>query len=692
MPHGKIKTIVRDISWLSFNERVLQEAKDPSVPLHERIRFLGIFSNNLDEFFRIRVATLKRMTEVGKATRVHPEQNPGKILDQIQRVVIEQQYEFSRVWKGVTAELKKEKIFIRTERQLNGEQKKFVTNYFNEEVRSNIIPLMIESIQHLHNLLRDKSIYLAVVLSKNDGSIPQKYALIEIPSDSLPRFTLLPSPQDQKNVILLEDVIRFCLPNLFSYFRYDRFEAHVIKVTRDAELDIDNDLSTNIIQQLEKGLKDRKKGKPVRFIYDRQIDPNLLGYLVKRLSLSKKDNLIPGDRIHNFKDFMDFPEQVFGHKVRQRKNFIHPLLSDRQSIMEVIQQEDVLLNFPYHSFDSIIDLLREAAMDPQVTTIKITAYRLAKNSKIVNALVNAVRNGKQVTVVLELRARFDEEANISWKARLEEEGVRVFMGVPGMKVHSKICVIKKRANNKSFQLGFVSTGNLNERTARYYCDTCLLTANGSIIADINRVFAYLEDPSHDPFFLQACKTMPVCPLNMRKHFAKLIDHEIRNARNKKPAGIIIKLNSLSDIKLILKLYDAAKAGVDIKMIVRGICCADTENKKWKKNIHAVSIIDEYLEHARVFVFHNGGKEKVYVSSADWMLRNLDHRVETAVPILNKKTRKELMDMLAIQLRDNRKARILDNDQLNRYINIPGKKVRSQIEIYNYLKQLKYRKN
>lgn len=692
MPRPKTRTIVRDISWLSFNARVLQEAKDPTVPLHERIRFLGIFSNNLDEFFRIRVATLKRMTTVGKAARMQLEQNPGKILDRIQRIVIEHQFEFSRIWKGVAAELKKSKIFIRTEKQLNAQQRKFVTTYFDEEVRSNIIPLMIESIQHLQNLLRDKSIYLAVVLSKKDGTAPRKYALIEIPTADLPRFILLPSAGEEKNVILLEDVIRYSLPNLFAYFRYDRFDAHVIKVTRDAELDIDNDITTDIIQQIEKGLKDRKKGKPVRFVYDREIDPYLLDYLIKRLNLTKKDNLIPGDRIHNFKDFMDFPEQVFGFRTRQRKNFIHPLLAGVPSIMQVIRRQDVLLNFPYHSFDSMIDLLREAAVDPHVTSIKITAYRLAKNSKIVNALVNAVRNGKEVTVVLELRARFDEEANISWKERLEEEGVKVFMGVPGMKVHSKICVIRKRVNKKTVQYGFVSTGNLNERTARYYCDHCLLTSNRSIIADINRMFMYLEDPVHDPFFLQACKSLAISPLNMRKHFIKLIDHEIRNAKNKKKAGILVKLNSLSDTHLIMKLYEAAKAGVEIKMIVRGICCAHTQSKKWKKDIHAVSIIDEYLEHARVLVFHNSGKEKVYLSSADWMLRNLDHRVETAVPLLNRKIRTEVLRILDIQLHDNRKARILDNEQSNTYFRSPGRKVRSQIEIYNYLKQIKYPAN
>lgn len=688
MPASKKKMITRDISWLSFNARVLQEANDSSVPLYERIRFLGIFSNNLDEFFRVRVATLKRMVELGRAARVHLEENPEQILEEIQSIVIQQQREFDRIWQDITAELKKENIFLLTEKQLSKEQQKFVLNYFNEEVRSNIIPLMIESIQQAP-YLRDKSIYLAVVLSKKDNSVRQKFALIEVPTSILPRFIILPPKRNEKCIILLEDIIRFCLPNLFSYFGYDRFCAHIIKVTRDAELDIDNDISTNLIQQIEKGIKDRRKGKPVRFIYDKEIDPHLLEYLIRRLNLSKKDNLIPGGRIHNFKDFMDFPESVFANKKARRKSFVHPLLANAPSILHVLHRRDVLLNFPYHAFDSMIDLLREAAIDPNVTTIKITAYRLARNSKIVNALINAVRNGKQVTVVIELRARFDEEANLQWKARLEEEGVKVYLGVPGMKVHAKICVIKKRVNNKTLQYGFVSTGNLNERTALYYGDHCLLTTNRNIIADINRIFQYLQSPKLDRKYLHACKTLPVSPVNMRKTFIKLIDREIKNVKSKKAAGMILKMNSLSDEILINKLYEAAKVGVSIKLIVRGICCAYTSNKKWKKNIDAISIVDEYLEHARVFVFHNGGNPKVYISSNDWMVRNLDHRVEAAAPVMDPAIRQELIDLLNIQLSENVKARILDNEQQNVYRRTRGRKIRSQIEIYNYLYQKKY---
>lgn len=692
LPLAKKKMIARDVSWLSFNARVLQEAADLGVPLHERIRFLGIFSNNLDEFFRVRVATLKRMLPFGKTTRMHLEENPDRILDDIQQIVIDQQREFDRIWKGIEEELRAEKIFIRTEKQLNKEQQKFVLSYFDEEVRTNIIPLMIESIQHFP-YLRDKSIYLAVVLARQDNSVRQKFALIEIPASVLPRFTILPSREGERDIILLEDVIRFSLPIIFSYFGYDKFSSHIIKVTRDAELDIDNDISTSLIHQLEKGIKDRRKGKPVRFVYDKDIDPLLLEYLMRRLGLSKKDNLIPGARIHNFKDFMEFPNSVFSNRqVQRRKNFIHPLFLNAPSVMHVIQQQDVMLHFPYHSFDTIIDLLREAAIDPNVTGIKITAYRLARNSKIMNALVNAVRNGKQVTVVLELRARFNEADNLEWKTRLEDEGVKVLIGIPNMKVHAKLCVIKKKIGTKVVQCGFVSTGNLNEKTGRVYGDHCLLTANRNIIADINRIFNHLESPRHDIKYLEACKTLAISPYNMRAFFIRMIDREIKYARHGKPAGMILKMNSLSDPEMIAKLYEAAKAGVDVKMVIRGICCALTENKKWKKDMKAISIVDEYLEHARIFIFTNGGQQRAFIASCDWMLRNLDHRVEAAAPILDPGIRQELIDIMNIQLNGNIKARILDNEQKNAYKRDgSGKKIRAQIEIYRYLHEKQYPK-
>jgi polyphosphate kinase len=683
MAHDKRKTIARDISWLSFNARVLQEAADSTVPLRERIRFLGIFSNNMDEFFRVRVATLKRMIQFGHKANMHMENNPQQIIDEIQMTVLNQQGEFYRIWEEVLQLLNEQKIFLRNEKELNTEQQNFVRNYFEEDVSSDVIPLMIENIPEFP-ALRDKSIYLAVVMWKKESALKKKYALIEIPSRTLGRFTILPSKPEENHIILLEDVIRFNLPDIFSYFGYDQYQSHIFKVTRDAEIDIDEDVSTNIIQKIEKGIKNRRKGKPVRFVYDREMDPGLLEYLIRRLNLSKRDNLIPGGRIHNFRHFMDFPEQVFKEKRHRKKPFDHPLLTVRR-VTDVILERDVMLHFPYHSFLPLIDLIREAAFDPDVTTIKITCYRLAPASKIINALINAVRNGKEVVVMLELRARFEEEANIEWKNRLEEEGAKVLIEIPNMKVHSKICVIRKKTkDNNSILYGFVSTGNLNEKTAKLYGDHCMLTSNQKIMTDVNRMFNYLEQPKSGINFLKDCKVIIPSPSILKKEMLKLIDEEINQARKKKPAAITLKMNSLSDEDMIQKLYEAALAGVQLKLIIRGIFCMRSEHKKFEKPIRAISIVDEYLEHARVWVFHNRGKEKVYISSADWMLRNLEHRVEATCPIWNEELKQELKDILNIQLQDNIKARWLDNELSNEYVHTTKKKIRSQVETYNYL--------
>ena len=683
-------TIVRDISWLAFNARVLQEAKDTSNHIYDRLRFLGIFSNNLDEFFRVRVATLSKMVTVGKAAKVHLEANPDKILKKIQRIVISQQAEFDKTYNEIIKELEKDGIRIRNEKQLTAVQKRFITTFFDEKIRTDIVPLMIETIPQIP-LLRDKSIYMACVLGDSNNPMARRYTLIEIPTRVLPRFVILPINGKTTDIILLEDIIRFSLPHLFAPFGFDRFMGFIIKVTRDAELEIDNDIHTNLIDEIEKGLKNRKKGRATRFVYDRSIDPHLLDYLIKRLNLSRKDNLIPGGRIHNFKDFMNFPAGVFDDLVQRPKPFIHPLLRQPCRIMDVIDKQDVMLHLPYHSFDSIIDLLREAAIDPYVQSVKIACYRLASDSKVINALINAVRNGKRVTVIMELRARFDEEANLMWSNRLEDEGVRVIFGLPDMKVHAKVCIIKKRVFNKTRQYGFVSTGNLNEGTARYYGDHMLLTTDRNILADINRIFAFMESTSAKLESLKACKTLPVAPVTMRKHFISLINKQIRTAKKKKPSSIVLKMNSIVDAEFINKLYEAAKAGVNVKLIIRGICCAYTEQKAFHNNLSAISIIDQYLEHSRVFYFDDNGKRSVYISSADWMVRNLDHRIEAACPIFDESIQQELIDILNIQLAENVKGRILDNEQSNEYVQRkPGEaQVRSQLAIYKYLHNKKY---
>jgi polyphosphate kinase len=682
MANSRRKTIPRDISWLSFNARVLQEAADPSVPLRERIRFLGIFSNNLDEFFRVRVATLKRMIQVGTKAKMHLEANPESILEEIQMMVLNQQSEFNRIWNGILSELQEEKIFLVTEKDLNPEQQEFVQQYYEEEVSPNIIPLMIESIQEL-NFLRDKSIYLGVVMWKKESALKRMYSIIEIPTRVMSRFVILPSPDNEHHIILLEDVIRFNLPEIFSYFGYDQYQSGVFKLTRDAEIDIDNDISTNLIQKIEKGIKNRRKGKPVRFIYDKEMDPGLLEYLIRKFNLSKRDNIIPGGRIHNFRHFMDFPKQIFNGESKRRKPFDHPLLLENR-VTDVVMKRDVMLHFPYHSFNPVIDLLREAAIDPDVASIKITTYRLAKQSKVINALINAVRNGKQVMVMLEVRARFDEEANLAWKVRLEDEGVKVLIGIPNMKVHAKVCVIRKRVQDRIVQYGFVSTGNLNEDTARIYADHCLLTSNKNIMADVNRLFNYLEHYKTGTHFLKACNTIIPSPIFIRKEIIKLIRTEIKNVQKKGKGIITAKMNSLSDEELINELYEAARAGVEINLVIRGIFCMFSQDDKFLIPVKAISIVDEYLEHARVWIFHNGGKEKVYISSADWMVRNLDHRVEASCPIFDERIKKELKDILNIQLHDNVKARWLDNDLSNEYVRTQGEPIRSQVETFNYL--------
>ncbi|KYH05547.1 MULTISPECIES: polyphosphate kinase 1 [Chryseobacterium] len=677
----------RDITWLAFNERVLQEAMDEKVPLHLRIRFLGIFSNNLDEFFRVRVAGLKRAMDFKEKVIAESfYQPPSKILQRINEVVMRQQLNFDKTWKKIQTEMADHKVFIKNAKNLTANQKEFVRQYFDEVVESNVIPILLHENTPMP-YLRDKSLYLGVAMRKKDWQYSSNYAIIEIPSRFVGRFVLLPTEDpEEKNVMLLEDVITFNLPHIFSYFGYDEFAANAFKVTKDAELDLDNDIRTNFAEKIEKGLKNRRKGKPTRFVFDKDMDKALLELLIRKLNLTKKDSIIPGGKIHNFKHFMDFPD-VFEKYERpvERTSFTHQAFEHGGRVTDVILKEDVLLTFPYHKYNPVIDLLREAAMDPDVKSIQITAYRLASSSKIINALIYAARNGKEVTVMLELQARFDEESNLEWKDMLEPEGITVLVGIPNKKVHAKLCVIKKRAHNKTIQYGFVSTGNFNEKTARIYGDHLLLTADRGIMADINKVFNVLKKPKDDFIpILKTCKNLLVCPQFMREKIVHHIDKEIEEAKAGRKAEIIVKVNSMSDRALIEKIYEAAKAGVVTRMIVRGIYCA-VNQKEFREKIKAISIVDEYLEHARVMYFYNKGAEDMYISSADWMTRNLDYRIEAAAKITDKNLKKELKDILDIQLKDNVKARILDKKLSNEYVRNDKHECRSQIETYKYLK-------
>ncbi|MCF2218089.1 polyphosphate kinase 1 [Chryseobacterium sp. PS-8] len=677
----------RDITWLAFNERVLQEAMDEKVPLHLRIRFLGIFSNNLDEFFRVRVAGLKRAMDFKEKVIAESfYQPPSKILQKINDIVMRQQQNFDKTWKKILAEMAEHHVYIKTAKNLSSNQKEFVRKYFDEVVESNVIPILLHENTPMP-YMRDKSLYLGVAMRKKDWQYSSNYAIIEIPSRFVGRFVLLPSEDvEEKNVMLLEDVITFNLPHIFSYFGYDEFAANAFKVTKDAELELDNDIRTNFAEKIEKGLKNRRKGKPTRFVFDKDMDKALLEMLIRKLNLTKKDSIIPGGKIHNFKHFMDFPD-VFERyeKPVERTSFTHPAFENTERVTDVILKHDVLLTFPYHKYNPVIDLLREAAMDPDVKSIQITAYRLASSSKIINALIYAARNGKEVTVMLELQARFDEESNLEWKEMLEPEGITVLIGLPNKKVHAKLCVIKKRSHNKTIQYGFVSTGNFNEKTARIYGDHLLMTSDRGIMADINKVFNVLKKPKEDYLpVLKTCKSLLVCPQFMREKILHHIDKEIEEAKAGRHAEMIVKANSVSDRFLIEKLYEAAQAGVVIRMIVRGIYCA-VNQKEFKEKIKAISIVDEYLEHARVMYFYNKGAEDMYISSADWMTRNLDYRIEAAAKITDKNLKKELKDILDIQLKDNVKARILDKKLSNEYIDNDKEECRSQIETYRYLK-------
>lgn len=685
MQKQKTPYINREISWLSFNERVLQEAADASTPLIERLKFLGIFSNNRDEFYRVRVATINRLTKLGKKAISVYGDDPKELLVKLQRKVIEQQKSFEEIYQDLLIQLAKQNVFIINEKQLSLNQQQYVKTYFHDEVVSTLFPILVDEHKSFP-YMKDKSGYLFVRLIANSPRKKNKYALIEIPANSTSRFVILPAEKNKQYIILLDDVIRFNVNEMFSVFGYTTKEAINIKLTRDAELDIDQDVSKSMLEKISKGVKDRKKGQPVRFVYDSTMSKEMLSFIMKKLGMDKKDNAIPGGRYHNFKDFIKFP--TIGDK-KLVYNHPHPLnhkylLNTDQTILSVVKEKDILLHYPYHSFNHIITLLREASLDPTVESIKITFYRVADSSKIANALINAIKNGKKVTVLVELQARFDESNNIYWANKLQEEGATVIYGVPGLKVHSKLFLITTKVNGKEVKYAHIGTGNFNEKTARIYTDFSLLTADKNITDEISKVFDFYSNN----FKTGEYKHLAVAPFFMRQTFVNLIDKEISNAKAGKMAYMILKMNSLVDKDMIAKLYEASQAGVKITLIVRGICSLVTEIQGFSDNIKAYSIVDKYLEHARVFIFANSGNEKMYITSADWMSRNLDSRSEVAVPILSSEVKQQIKDIINIQLSGNTKVRILDRLQQNIYVKAkPGqKKIRVQDEIYNYLKQ------
>ncbi len=674
--------INREISWLSFNERVLQEAGDPTVPLVQRIRFLGIFSNNLDEFFRVRVATINRILNFGKSAKELLGAKPKKLLGQIHDIVIRHQERSLEIYNDILAGLKKENIFILNETQLSKEQGIFVKDYFHRIIRPTLVPIMLYKLADFP-YLREKSIYLAVnFVGRKSEKNP--YSLIEIPTTVHSRFIVLPEKDGKKYIMLIDDVIRFSMQEIFEVLKLKFDKAFTIKITRDAELNIDNDLARSLVEKMSRSLKQRKKGDPVRFVYDRTMPRQLLDFITKSMKFDNADNLIPGGRYHNFKDFISFPN-VGGKHLEYHPSPAIPnkYLNPTASIINVLKKRDILLHYPYQSFSSFIDLLREAAIDPNVVSIKMTAYRLAKKSNVINALISAVKNGKEVTVIMEIQARFDEEANIQWSNALQEEGVKVIYGVPGLKVHSKMCIIKRKEGGKFAYYASVGTGNFNEQTATLYSDHSLFTSRKEITLEVNKLFDFFENNFHTHKY----QHLVVSPHSMRKKMILHINTEIKNAKAGKPAYMILKMNNLVDMELIKKLYQASKAGVKINMIIRGVCSLIPGIKGMSENIEAVSIVDRYLEHSRIFVFGNGGNELYYFSSADWMTRNLDYRVEVTCPVYSKELQQELRTMLNIQLSGNVKARIIDEFQTNRYKrSSTNTKIRSQVAFYNYLKE------
>ena len=667
----------RDISWLSFNDRVLQEANDPSVPLLERMKFLGIVSNNRDEFFRVRIATIKRMARLGKQGAQIMGEDPVALLDSIQEIIIRQQEEFDNSYGNLLRELELAGIFIVNEKQLKPDQSEFTRQFFREQVLPTLVPILLDNVTEFP-YLRDRSIYFLVIMHHKNGK--ERYALVEIPTHILPRFVVI--PKENKYIILIDDIIRYSLDDLFFSFEYERISAYTIKLTRDAELDIENDVTKSLIKKVSESVKRRKKGQPVRLIYDEEMPESAITYLMKRIKFGKGDQPIPAGRYHNFVDFIKFPSlnkpELFSKKVQPLS---HPELLPKHSVLKVIKEKDILLSFPYQSYHHIIDVLREASMDPKVLSIEITLYRLSEDSHVVNALINSIRNGKQVTVVVELQARFDEENNIKWTNRLNEEGAKVIYGVPGLKMHSKLFLIRRMEHNKEVLYAHIGTGNFNEVTAKLYCDHSLLTADKRITEEVAKVFKFYIDNYKTGTY----KHLLVSPFFTRKKLLLFIQTEIDNIKKKKEAWMFLKMNSLTDPELIKKLYEASQAGVKIRMIIRGICSLVPGQKGTSENIEVISIVDKYLEHARVFIFANDNDPRFYLASFDWMTRNIDFRSEVGVPIYDKILQKQLLDIMELQWSDNSKARYIDESQSNRYKKIDLKnKVRAQDAIYKYL--------
>ncbi|MEM6517561.1 MAG: polyphosphate kinase 1 [Bacteroidota bacterium] len=676
MSKDKNDYINRELSWLQFNGRVLQEAADENVPLIERLRFLGIFSNNLDEFFKVRYATVKRIDEAGKGGKSELGIKAGDLLKLITGIVIDQQTKSLEILNDIHNELERENIYVIKEHQIQPHQHDFIRDYFIEKISPALVTIVLNDSVELPQL-EDISAYLAVKMTMEDKS--KQFALIEIPK-SMNRFVVLPEKDGNNYIIIVDDLLRYCLHDIFNIFQYSEISAHMIKITRDGELDFDSDLSKSFIEKISDSVKDRQIGEPVRFVYDKTIDEDTLEYLMSKMDIDSKDSIIPGGRYHNRRDYMDFPSLGRTDLLYDR---IVPLkvkgLSLETSIFSSISKKDYLIHTPYQTFSYVVKFLREAALDPKVSTIKITIYRLAQISHVASSLINAAKNGKKVTVSIELRARFDEQNNINYAEQMQNEGINLLFGVVGLKVHSKMCVVERDEDGKVKRYGFVSTGNFNESTARIYTDFTLFTSNQKILKDVNKVFNFFEIN----YLVYRYKHIITSPHYTKSKLFKFIDEEIANAKAGKPAYMKIKLNSISSYMVVDKLYEASRAGVKIQMIVRGICCLIPGVKGMSENIEVISIIDKFLEHTRLYIFCNNDNPKVYISSADWMTRNIENRVEVSCPIYQEDIKKELIEVFDMCWNDNVKARIIDRTQSNAYKPESKPKIRIQFALYEY---------
>ncbi|MCC9137177.1 polyphosphate kinase 1 [Pontibacter silvestris] len=673
--------INRELSWLAFNYRVLQEAKDKRVPLLERVKFMAIFSSNLDEYFKVRVATLKRLIKLKKKTRQKLSDDPTDTFEQVIQEVKRQQEEFGKVFReGILPDLHQANIHLLTEHDLNAEQGKWVQQYFEETLQPLLLPIILDDTE-THLFLHDQTVYLAICLSEptDENTKPAKVAMLEIPTKKLgSRFVKLPTVDGQRYVMFIDDVIRYCLPHLFP--AYNKFEAHAVKVSRDAELDIEEEVSGNMMAKIMRSLKKRENGYPARLLYDPETPQALLGAIMAHTGVTEEE-LVEGSKYHNFRDFFGFPDfNMPDFKYKPQPTLVHPWLEQEPNMLEAIKKRDALVHYPYQSFDYVLRLFREAADDPKVTAMSATLYRVANNSAIAKALVKAAKRGKLVTVVVELKARFDEESNIFWAGKLQKAGATVIFDIPDLKVHSKLGLITRNENGKLINYAYLSTGNYNEDTATTYADHALFTSDTRLTKDVEQVFNFFIDRQTNKEF----KHLLVAPFNMRERFVELIDREIKNAKKGLPASMTLKMNALQDGRMIKKLYKASQAGVKVQLLVRGICCLVPGVEGLSENITVRSIVDRYLEHARVYIFHNNGKEEYYIASADWMTRNLNRRIEVGFPLLQPELVEEVQHIIDLQLTDDTKTRNIDNS----YVQPPAPtNIRAQYETYNYLRSL-----